>query len=622
MIVAHFYDVESGRKDLDARGRGRAHEQFAIPIPRDGGIADLLAEAGSPNRRFAAVICESIERVARRTYFGTKIEYELEQSGVALCAADEPILTDSRAKRATPTLTRRVKQAVSEWYVLQMLELAWDGFIEHTHQGWNIGKPPYGYLADKVPHPVPARREQGASKHRLVPDPVRGPVVTEIFRMRVLERLSCARIAQRLNLDLATYPPPEPNRVNTTNGQWTASAVRSILENPKYTGYQVWNRRARKKGGNKANPVSEWIWSPHPTHEPLVTRALFDAAWPPAHPHPGTQKEAQREAQRERVGSEQRSLDRSYLLRSYVFCTLCQRRMFGKHSKSRSYYACQPKKDHHRDADWYAEHPKAVWISERVLVEAVHDFFAQRIFGPQRRELLAASIARRQADASGSADERQRLQDQVAKLDRRKERLLDQLDSEDDDGDPQTTAEFRRGIRRRYDDLERQRRALLAKIAETEAANQAGDEELLDAIPQLSIRLGKLPEAAQREIYNAFQLQLHYRGPDRQLQLQVTISAALAENMGRITKQAVAAAHGVDQPFSECPRQEQQNMGSRIVAGQCGVAGRHGDGVVLNAESVGWSGLCGGSWFGCLVVWVIAIAEAWAWMRPPSRSRR
>ncbi|MDO0930216.1 recombinase family protein [Streptomyces sp. DG2A-72] len=142
VIVAHFYDVESGRKDLDARGHSRAHERFNMSIPRDGGIADLLQEAKAPDRRFAAVICESIERVARRTYFGTKIEYELEQTGVALCAADEPILTDARARRATPTLTRRVKQAVSEWYVLQMLELSWDGFIQHIEQGWNIGNHP------------------------------------------------------------------------------------------------------------------------------------------------------------------------------------------------------------------------------------------------------------------------------------------------------------------------------------------------------------------------------------------------------------------------------------------------------------------------------------------------
>jgi hypothetical protein len=37
--------IESGPKDLDERGHGRAHEQFDISIPRDGGIQDLLAEA-------------------------------------------------------------------------------------------------------------------------------------------------------------------------------------------------------------------------------------------------------------------------------------------------------------------------------------------------------------------------------------------------------------------------------------------------------------------------------------------------------------------------------------------------------------------------------------------------
>src|SRR2546425_575976 len=128
VIVAHFYDVESGRKDLDARGHGTAHQQFAIPIPRDGGIADLLEEAATPNhppppppraggppplrknpppptRRSPPVICEPINRAARRPYFGTKIEHELEQCGVALCAADEPILTSRNAKRATPNLT-------------------------------------------------------------------------------------------------------------------------------------------------------------------------------------------------------------------------------------------------------------------------------------------------------------------------------------------------------------------------------------------------------------------------------------------------------------------------------------------------------------------------------------
>jgi hypothetical protein len=97
VIVGFYYDVESGRKDLAARGHGRGHERFDIPVLRDGGIQDLLAAVESGEQRFDAVICESIERVARRTYFGTLIEHRLEAAGVPLLAADEPInFTGSR----------------------------------------------------------------------------------------------------------------------------------------------------------------------------------------------------------------------------------------------------------------------------------------------------------------------------------------------------------------------------------------------------------------------------------------------------------------------------------------------------------------------------------------------
>jgi hypothetical protein len=61
-------------------------------------------------------------------------------------------------------------------------------------------------------------------------------------------------------------------------GRWTGSAVREILRNPKYTGYMVWNRRASKKGG-QYNPPSDWVWSPIPTHEPLTTKTMFEAAF-------------------------------------------------------------------------------------------------------------------------------------------------------------------------------------------------------------------------------------------------------------------------------------------------------------------------------------------------------
>jgi site-specific DNA recombinase len=60
-IVVFFYDIETGRTDVAARGRGRAHERFAIPVRRDGGIQDFLDEVSRPDRRFDTVVCESVD---------------------------------------------------------------------------------------------------------------------------------------------------------------------------------------------------------------------------------------------------------------------------------------------------------------------------------------------------------------------------------------------------------------------------------------------------------------------------------------------------------------------------------------------------------------------------------
>lgn len=539
VIVAHFYDVESGRKDLDSRGRSRAHERFSIPIPRDGSVADLLEEAQRPDRRFAAVICESIERVARRTYFGTKIEYELEQAGVALCAADEPIVTGRGAKRATPTLTRRVKQAVAEWYVLQMLELSWDGFVEHTHQGWNTGKPPHGYLAEKVPHPVPARRAEGRTKHRLVPDHTRAPAVTRIFQLRAFDRLGYDGIADRLNLELAVYPPPEPTRAHAALGRWTGSAVREILRNPKYTGYQVWNRRATKKGGRN-NPPQEWIWSPQPTHEPLVTREIFDlvAALP-----------KKRQGSRSGAGLNRHpAAKRTYVLRSYVYCDLCGRRMFGKNRHKISYYACQPDGRQHRDEAWFRAHPKSLWIREEVLLDHVTRFFSVRVFGPDRRAHLdaALSVAARNLGPDTHAEQCSAVERAIAGIQEKQSRLIQSLaiggDPAADDADPDAERAFRDAIRQEHAALGKQAQALGQRLAGLQPAPAArvetpGNAVLLDALPQIGTDLSTLTEETQRRLYEAFGLEVRYNRSREELTLRVTIMQSLLDELVSITRE-------------------------------------------------------------------------------------
>jgi DNA invertase Pin-like site-specific DNA recombinase len=122
-------------------------------VPRAGGITDLLDEASRRDRRFDAVICENISRVARRAFEGLSVERELERVDVPLFASNEPLtLSGSRAQRV---LQRRINQSIAEYEVLNTLEQSWGGLCTHVRDGWNIGQPPYGYRAEIVPHPVP-----------------------------------------------------------------------------------------------------------------------------------------------------------------------------------------------------------------------------------------------------------------------------------------------------------------------------------------------------------------------------------------------------------------------------------------------------------------------------------
>jgi site-specific DNA recombinase len=94
--------------------------------------------------------------------------------------------------------------------------------VQTREQGRYLGgRPPYGYrLGDAGPHPNKAHATRGRRAHRLEPDPETVHVVRWIFAQRLAGH-SVARIARALN--------------------------EAILQNPRYTGHQVWNRQRTDK---------------------------------------------------------------------------------------------------------------------------------------------------------------------------------------------------------------------------------------------------------------------------------------------------------------------------------------------------------------------------------------
>jgi DNA invertase Pin-like site-specific DNA recombinase len=515
-IVAWYWDVESGGLDLEARSKGDNWQAAAgAGIPRDGGMADLLRAARSPEPPFAFVVCEDIERSARDNYNSLKLERKLRDEGIAIFATDEPFTIEG--VNATTILVRRVKQGVAEWYRLQLKEKVWEGLKEHNFDGWNIGTIPYGYVAERHTHPNPMKEAQGRTKTRLAADPDRGPVITQMFSWRVTDRLGVPTIRARLNANRALYPPPDAAR------GWTSASIYKILANPKYTGYQVLGRRHRASPGKVVTmPPEKWIWSRQPTHPALVDKATWDEAQKIGGERGNVQD---REQPRPRPG-------RRYRYRGRLWCKICKRRMRGvtrmnvKRTITYTYYQCPHDPGHLAHAAAHPSHP-TVAIREETLTAAAASFFTQYVFGPDRAAMLAAQLP---ADAEHEAAQRQlqarRLDKRLAQIELAQQALITELETPTDPGDPAALA-LRERVRARYRELHGERATLETQRDQLDTAtSDVSDPALLDQLPILGDIITGAPAGLTEQLFEAFNVQAVYNKQKQQITIRVTITDA------------------------------------------------------------------------------------------------
>jgi hypothetical protein len=115
---------------------------------------------------------------------------------------------------------------------------------EGRHQG---GRAPYGYVVvDGGPHPNPRKAAEGFRLRQLAIAQPQADVVQRIFVV-YLDGNGDRAIAGMLNREGVPCPSaerPDQNRHRLADG-WQGSTVRSILDNPRYTGYAVFGRWAR-----------------------------------------------------------------------------------------------------------------------------------------------------------------------------------------------------------------------------------------------------------------------------------------------------------------------------------------------------------------------------------------
>jgi DNA invertase Pin-like site-specific DNA recombinase len=329
-IVAVYYEVETGASRYEQRGRGTRLAGFDIPIPRAGGLHELVADATSGPRRFDRVVCESINRLARHSVVAFTLEDEFRAAGVGLHCADEPF-----EESFGSIVLRHLNVGLARGFLFNLKRDSRRGAETATRQGWHMGGiPPYGYQLTTHEHPNPHKRKRGLVRHTLDLDPVRAPVVRRIYDEYLYRGRGLDQIRDLLNADLDRYPPPVPTDPGRRAAIWNRSSVWHILRNPKYTGYQVWNQRANKTNHGRRNPRDQWIWSDQPAHPAIITRAEWEqVATTAAH------NERSRRTPTFEVPDSSKA---DYVLRNRITCTTCGLRMWGVRRRGYRYYLCHP----------------------------------------------------------------------------------------------------------------------------------------------------------------------------------------------------------------------------------------------------------------------------------------
>jgi site-specific DNA recombinase len=365
-IVTEFFDVDKSR---------------SIPWQRRPAATALLAELKNPAREFDAVVIGEPHRAFYGNQYGLTFPI-FDHYGVALWVPEVggPIDPGNEAHDLVMSVFGGMSKGERNRVKIRVrTAMAAQAQIEGRFLG---GRPPYGYLiVDAGPHPNPAKSADGKRMHKLDLDPETAWVVGRIFTEFIAGRGIFA-IAEGLTRDGIPSPSAhDPARNTHRSGiAWAKGAVRAILTNPRYTGYQVWNRQRTDEvlldvenvalghtAKQRWNPADKWVRSDQPAHPQIIAEDDFELA------------QATLAGRGSKTQHKPHARPRAYALRGVLHCGLCGRKMSGKWNNGQTYYLCRYPAE-------YAlanrvSHPKNVYLKESAVLGHVDDWLAE-LFDP------------------------------------------------------------------------------------------------------------------------------------------------------------------------------------------------------------------------------------------------
>jgi site-specific DNA recombinase len=401
-IVEEFFDIGQSR---------------SLPWKRRPEASRLLASFARADRGFDAVVVGEPQRAFYGNQFGLTFPI-LTHYRVTLWVPEVggPVDPGSEAHDLVMTLFGAMSKG-ERMRIKTRVKAAMDA--QAATQGRFLGgRPPYGYrLVGIGRHPHPEKAALGVQLHQLEPEPATAPVVKRIYAEFLAGRGYFA-IAESLSADGIPSPSAHDRARNTHRPgyAWAKSAVRTILANPRYTGYQVWGKQRRDEvlvdvedvaAGHETvmrwNHEATWTWSTETVHQALVTRDDFEAV------------QQIIASNTRRQGPRTRKSPNVYPLRGILRCAMCGRRMQGHQARDDHYYRCRYSAEYARSAALH--HPTNVYLREDDVLPQIDDWL-EALFAPDRIDATIDLLLDAIPEDRHLRD-RRRIEDQIRDLDRK-----------------------------------------------------------------------------------------------------------------------------------------------------------------------------------------------------------
>lgn len=489
-VVTEFFDIGLSR---------------SLPWKRRPEAARLLEAFRDPRRGFDAVVIGEPQRAFYGNQFGLTFPV-FEHFGVGLWVPEVGGAIDPGSDAHELVMSLYGGMSKGERQRIKTRVRAAMASQAATQGRFLGGRPPYGYqLADAGPHPNPGKAAAGQRAHRLEVNSATAPIVRRIFD-EYLSGRGVFAIAEGLTRDGVPSPSaadPKRNRHRDVNAGWSKITVRTILDNPRYTGRQVWNRQRRDEvlldvedvaAGHETkmrwNDRADWVWSAEQAHEAIISTEVFVRA------------QEQLAAGRNRPAAKKPRGDARapYVLRGLLHCGICGKRMQGNRVRDIPRYRC-------RNDNGTAEHPRQLYVTEQPIVDAIDNWVAQ-VFDPKRIDETCAQLAA--ASAVGSEIDEARIDGARRDVADAEERLRKYQAALDSGADPSVVAVW-------ISEAQGKKLAAQRVLADLSRSTLSEDEvrQIVKDLRHVRAALRKADPAQKAELYAALGLSITYRHTDQ-----------------------------------------------------------------------------------------------------------